>query len=98
MRNAGADVVGWISASILLVTLIRQITLQWRDQRTTGVSAWLFVGQLAASVGFIIYSALVDNLVFVVANSCIATVAIFGQYVYFRNASREASKKAAPKP
>jgi len=27
----------------------------------SGVSAWLFAGQVAASIGFVIYSVLVDN-------------------------------------
>jgi MtN3 and saliva related transmembrane protein len=79
------DAIGWISASILLATLVRQVLVQWHDRSSKGVSAWLFVGQLAASIGFIVYSALVDNLVFVVVNSLIAAVAIFGEYTYLRN-------------
>ena len=80
-----ANAIGWISALILLATLTRQVVLEWRERTSKGVSAWLFIGQLASSIGFIIYSILVDNSVFIVTNTLIATVAIIGQYVYFRN-------------
>lgn len=79
------EAIGWLSALILLATLIRQVFTQWRDKTSKGVSKWLFVGQLASSIGFITYSVLVDNLVFVVANILIAVVAITGELVYVRN-------------
>jgi MtN3 and saliva related transmembrane protein len=80
-----ANAVGWISALILLATLTRQVALEWQDKTRKGISAWLFVGQLTASIGFIVYSVLVDNMVFIVTNALIATVSIIGQYVYLRN-------------
>lgn len=79
------DAIGWLSALILLATLIRQVFTQWRDKTSKGVSKWLFVGQLASSIGFTTYSVLVDNLVFIVANSLITLVAITGELVYVRN-------------
>ena len=36
-------------ATILLLTIGRQVYTQWRDGTSQGVSKWLFVGQLAAS-------------------------------------------------
>ena len=36
-------------------------------ETSAGVSVWLFVGQLAASVGFTIYSVLLRNWVFAAA-------------------------------
>jgi uncharacterized protein with PQ loop repeat len=79
------DVIGWFSACALMATLVAQILTQWRDRTSKGVSPWLFVGQLAASVGFIAYSVLVNNVIFIVTNALIACVAMFGQYTYYRN-------------
>lgn len=45
------------------------------------MSHWLFLGQCAASVGFIVYSALVDNWVFIVTNACILATAVAGQVI-----------------
>ncbi|MBC7984735.1 MAG: hypothetical protein H7Y02_12885 [Candidatus Obscuribacterales bacterium] len=69
----------------LLATLIYQVATQWRDRSNKGVAKWLFIGQLLSSVGFITYSALVGDMIFVVANSLVACVAIFGEYTYHRN-------------
>jgi hypothetical protein len=56
------------------------------------VSAWLFVGQLAASTGFTIYSVLVNNWVFVATNLMLIVTAVAGQMIYRRNAHREAGR------
>ena len=73
------DIVGWTASAILLATLTRQIITQWRDKDAKGVSRWLFAGQMAASVGFIIYSWMLDNWVFIVTNSLILLTAVIGQ-------------------
>jgi lipid-A-disaccharide synthase-like uncharacterized protein len=78
------DVIGWTSAAILLATLLMQVRAQWNSRSDVGVSPWLFVGQLLTSVGFITYSAMKKDTVFVVTNSFIALVAIAGQMVYWR--------------
>jgi MtN3 and saliva related transmembrane protein len=73
------DIVGWAASAILLATLVRQIVKQARDPDAQGLSHWLFLGQSAASVGFIVYSVMLDNWVFIVTNSCILVTAIVGQ-------------------
>ena len=83
------DLIGWASSGILLATLARQVFTQWRERSTQGVSHWLFIGQLAASTGFLVYSYLVDNWVFVVTNAAILVTALVGQVIYRRNAKRE---------
>jgi MtN3 and saliva related transmembrane protein len=83
------DVIGWLSALILLATLISQVRNQMRERSTKGVSRWLFVGQISAAAGFIIYSVLTDNVVFIVTNSLIVLVAIAGEVVYLRNTRRK---------
>ena len=83
------DLIGWASSAILLATLARQVFTQWRERSTAGVSHWLFIGQLAASTGFLIYSWLLKNWVFVVTNAALLITALVGQVIYRRNARRE---------
>ncbi len=80
------DWLGWSASAILLATLSRQVYVQWRERSSEGVSSWLFIGQVSASIGFVIYSWLVGNWVFVVTNSAILVTAIIGQCVQLRNA------------
>jgi MtN3 and saliva related transmembrane protein len=79
------ELIGWLSSAILLVTLGRQVHTQWRTRATSGVSKWLFVGQLAASTGFAIYSALLHNWVFLVTNLALLATAVLGEYIFLRN-------------
>lgn len=78
------DIVGWAASAVLLVTLGRQIYTQSRDSNAAGVSHWLFAGQMLASTGFIVYSALLGNWVFIVTNSLILLTAVIGQVVMWR--------------
>jgi MtN3 and saliva related transmembrane protein len=89
------DITGWISALILILTISRQVYTQWRTRSTAGVSRWLFIGQLAASTGFVIYSYLVENWVFVATNFFMLLVAITGQLIYRSNKLREERKAKA---
>ena len=72
------DLVGWLASSVLNATLIRQIYKQWRSDQIQGVSRWLFIGQITASLLFILYSALVGNAVFIVSNALILATGITG--------------------
>ncbi len=78
------DIIGWAASAVLLATLCRQIHTQSRDKDAKGVSHWLFAGQIAASIGFIVYSAMVGNRVFIVTNSLILLTAVVGQVVVSR--------------
>lgn len=62
------ELVGWFSSFILVLTISKQIYKQWQEGSSENVSKWLFIGQMAASLGFSIYSWLVSNWVFVVTN------------------------------
>ena len=86
------DLVGWAASAILVATLGRQTWRQWRDPDPRGVSHWLFIGQIAASAGFVAYSWLVGNWVFIVTNSVILATAIVGQCVDLRARRRQASR------
>jgi uncharacterized protein with PQ loop repeat len=82
------ELIGWISSVILLVTLLRQVYTQWRSRTAAGVSRWLFVGQLAASTGFALYSWLLGNWVFLVTNIALLATAVAGQFIYLSNKAR----------
>lgn len=92
------DVIGWLSAVILLATIGRQVYTQWRDRTSKGVSKWLFIGQVAASIGFIIYSWLLANWVFLVTNTLMLATAFLGEWIYLRNNRRRGGDDQAPSP
>ncbi|GAA5075377.1 hypothetical protein [Lysobacter panacisoli] len=80
----GPDVIGWLSSAVLLATLIRQIVVTARDPDARAVSRWLFLGQCVASAGFVAYSLLVGNGVFIATNAAILLTAIVGQVMVSR--------------
>ena len=80
-----ADWLGWTASAVLLMTLGRQVYVQWRERSTEGLSSWLFVGQVTASVGFTVYSWLVGNWVFVFTNAALLVTAVVGQLIFRRN-------------
>jgi MtN3 and saliva related transmembrane protein len=82
------DLIGWTASAILVVTIITQIRKQWRERTSKGVSKWLFVGQIAASVGFIVYSVLLRNIVFIVTNSAMLLSALVGMLIVLRHRSK----------
>lgn len=81
----GTELVGWLASAILLATLLRQVHSQWKSGQTQGISRWLFMGQVTASVGFTLYSWLLQNWVFLFTNIAILITAIAGEIVYLRN-------------
>jgi len=89
------DWVGWVSSAILVLTLGQQVKKQWDSESTEGVSRWLFVGQLVASVGFAVYSILLKNWVFVVTNVLMVANAVLGGLIILRNKRRSDRKSRA---
>lgn len=81
------DAIGWFAAAVLLMTIGRQVYTQWRDEAWHGISHWLFIGQIVASVSFVVYSWLLRNWVFVVTNGAMLVVAVAGQVLYLKNKS-----------
>src|SRR5690606_36348692 len=73
------DIIGWAASAILLATLVRQIVTQWKDKDAKGVSKYLFLGQMAASVGFIVCRWMLDSWLFLVTNPLILLPAVAGQ-------------------
>jgi len=89
------EVIGWASSIILLMTLVKQVYKQWKEGTADGVSKWLFLGQLFASIGFTVYSYLVGNWVFTVTNGLLTINNVIGIYLYFRFRKSDAEKAAA---
>lgn len=87
-------VVGWASSVVLILTIATQIAKQWRDHSSAGVSTWLFVGQLAASVGFTIYSLLVRNWVFAVTNGIMILNGLIGYGITVKHKRRSRTSKS----
>ncbi|WP_372012519.1 hypothetical protein [Pseudoxanthomonas sp. 10H] len=83
------DWIGWAASAVLLATLVRQIVKQYREPGDGGVSVWLFLGQATASALFVVYSILLDNVVFIVTNSCLLLTAVVGQWLTRRARARD---------
>jgi MtN3 and saliva related transmembrane protein len=86
---------GWASSVILVLTIGKQVYKQWQNGSSEGVSRWLFVGQIAASVGFTIYSFLVHNWVFVATNALMLCNALLGYGIVIRHRRRAAAAARA---
>jgi MtN3 and saliva related transmembrane protein len=91
------EIVGWVSSGILVLTLGKQVYKQWHEGSSEGVSKWLFVGEIAASLGFTIYSWLVGNMVFVVTNSLLLVNGVLGFVILLHHRQRKQQQSGASK-
>lgn len=89
------EVIGWVSSVVLVITIARQVIKQWKSGTSEGVSKWLFIGQLTASLGFTVYSVLIQNWVFVVTNSLMLANALTGLFVVQHHRRREMRARRA---
>ena len=87
------ELVGWVSSFILVLTIGKQIYKQWQEGSSENVSKWLFIGQMAASLGFLIYSWLVSNWVFVVTNALMLVNGLLGLLIVLHHRRRERAKE-----
>jgi uncharacterized protein with PQ loop repeat len=86
---SATELIGWCSSFILVLTIARQVYKQWQEGTSEGVSKWLFIGQMSASLGFTIYSWLVNNWVFVVTNLVMLISGLIGFCIVLRHRKRE---------
>ena len=86
------EAIGWVSSLILVITIGKQVYKQWSEGKSEGVSIWLFVGQIAASIGFAVYSFLVWNPVFIFTNSLMVLNGIAGLLINIYLRRRETSE------
>jgi MtN3 and saliva related transmembrane protein len=83
------EAIGWVSSLILVLTIARQVYKQWSEGTSEGVSTWLFAGQIIASVGFAIYSWLVENWVFIFTNSLMVVNGVAGLAISLHQKRKE---------
>jgi len=89
------EIIGWVSSFILFLTVSRQIYKQWKEGTSEGVSIWLFIGQMAASLGFAVYSWLVWNPVFIFTNVLMVLNGLVGFFISLYLKKRESSETTA---
>jgi len=80
--------VGWAAVLVLFATMAGQAWKQWRDRVKHGISKLFFVGQVASSLLFLSYSAMVGDRVFVVGNALVLTAAVAGGTILWWNRTR----------
>ena len=86
------EAVGWVSSLILVLTIAKQVYKQWREGSSEGVSKWLFVGQISASLGFSVYSWLVSNWVFVVTNALMLLNGLLGLFIVLHHRKKQRAR------
>ena len=86
------EAVGWVSSLILVLTIAKQVYKQWSEGSSENVSKWLFVGQFAASFGFLVYSWMVRNWVFVVTNAVMLVNGLLGLLIVIHHRRRAGAK------
>ena len=88
------DLIGWASSLVLLATLSVQTYKSYKVRSNTGVSKWLYIGELVAASGFTVYSAMLRNAVFVTTNALGVVTSVIGIALYVRNRRATARRSA----
>lgn len=91
------EAIGWFSSLVLVLTIGRQVLKQYREGSSEGVSKWLFIGQMTASGGFLLYSWLVENWVFVVTNGLMLLNGLAGLMIVRHHRRKEQKAGGAGK-
>jgi MtN3 and saliva related transmembrane protein len=90
-----SEAIGWISSAILVATIGKQVYKQYKEGSSEGVSKWLFIGQMMASLGFTVYSWLVGNWVFVVTNAIMLLNGFVGLMIVRYHRKKETENEAS---
>jgi uncharacterized protein with PQ loop repeat len=86
------DLLGWAASLILLLTILFQIHKQIQSRSAEGVSRFLFIGQIVASVGLALYSYNLGNWVFTALNVVMICTNCVG--FYFTNKFKKEKQHA----
>lgn len=87
--------IGWLAAAILVATIGSQVYKQWHDETSTGVSLYLFIGQLAANGLFVTYAIMTGDIVFMVANALLLVTSLLGLGIKLKHRRTDRRRKAA---
>ena len=80
--------IGWAAVATLFLTLSGQAWKQWKERVKKGIGKYFFLGQMAASVLFLAYSAMMGDRVFVVGNALVLAAAVTGGGILWYNRAR----------
>lgn len=80
-----AELIGFASSFILVLTIGKQVYKQYKEGKSEGVSKWLFIGQMAASFGFLTYSVLKRDSVFIVTNTLMVLNGLIGLAIVLKH-------------
>jgi uncharacterized protein with PQ loop repeat len=92
------EIIGWLSSLTLVLTIGKQIHAQWKKGTSKGVSPYLFLGQMAASTGFLVYSVLLKSWVFIVTNGLMLLSAMIGLALVMVHRRRARGRSASHGP
>ncbi len=89
------QIIGWAASAVLVATIVWQVSKQWREHSSQGVSVWLFIGQMAANSLFLTYAFLIGEVVFMIANGLLLATSSVGLAIKLRHASGPPSESSA---
>lgn len=90
MQSIGiAELIGFASSFILVLTIGKQVYKQYKEGKSEGVSKWLFIGQMAASLGFLTYSVMKRDSVFILTNALMVLNGFIGLAIVLKHRRAE---------
>lgn len=91
------DLIGWGSAVVLLPTFGVQVYKQWkaRDEPAPASTVWFFILALVGTGGQVVYSWMVENMVYLVLNAVLVVTNGIGLAMAVHR-YREQRKPGAP--
>ncbi len=90
MQSIGiAEFIGFTSSFILVLTIGKQVYKQYKEGKSEGVSKWLFIGQMAASFGFLTYSVMKGDSVFILTNALMVLNGFIGLAIVLKHRRAE---------
>jgi MtN3 and saliva related transmembrane protein len=92
------EFVGWSASAVLVLTIVTQVYRQWQQGSSKGVSKWLFIGQMAASSGFLLYSWLIHDVVFLFTNALMMMSAAVGLGIVLWHRMKRPDEEDAREP
>lgn len=90
------EFIGWSASAVLVLTIVTQVYRQWQQGSSKGVSKWLFIGQMAASGGFLLYSWLIHDVVFLFTNALMMMSAAAGLGIVFWHRTKHRDEDQGP--
>jgi len=88
------ELIGFASSFILVLTIGKQVYKQYKEGKSEGVSKWLFIGQMAASFGFLTYSVMKRDSVFIFTNAVMVLNGFIGLAIVLKHRRAEGNAES----